>query len=238
MKKQHRKWRLRPIPGNPDFVMATADGMRRAVERFDPAAGWEAVAGSLVPLLPRNTPSPVRAGAPIQAYLPPGIPVSFGIDMGPLIAVVTREVADRWGVEATAVAKTALDNIRALAAELPPEVVTEVPLDDGTKAQILQSRAGWASAILLLPDLLPRFIGAGPHLVGAPCRDVVIAFPESTPLDLVASIVESISMADPSGIAVGAFRHWAGSLEAAPYPRHHVLADVALEPRPIGPMPS
>jgi hypothetical protein len=219
-------------------VTASVDDVLRAMQGLAVDKSWAQVAPSIVPLLPRHTPSPVRAGAPIQAYLPPGIPVSFGIDLGPAFAAVTRELADGWGVDSATVAKTALDNIRALAAGLPAAAVQQVALDSRTSVRILQSHAGWASAVLLLPDLLPRFFGPGPHIVGAPCRDVVMAFPPSMPIDLVADIVEAISYDDPAGIAVGGFRHHAGSLEAVPFARLQAVFDARHAGHPFGPVVS
>ena len=70
-----------------------------------------------------------------------------------------------------------------------------------------------ASGLLIVPDLLPRFFGPGPHLVGAPCRDVVMAFAEDTSLDLVFDLVESLAWADPVGLIPTCYRHVGGVLE-------------------------
>jgi hypothetical protein len=79
--------------------------------------------------------------------------------------------------------------------------------------RVLQSGAGWASGLLVVPDLLPRFFGPGPHVVAAPCRDVVMAFAEDTSLDLVFNLVESLAWADPVGLVPACFRHVGGQLE-------------------------
>jgi len=198
--------------------MATSDDVRRAFEGLDLDAGWDGLAPSILPLLSRRVPSPIRAGAPVQALLGPGILVGFGIDFGPAFATVTRNLVERCGISDGDVVSTALRNVRALAVELPPEAVKTVDLDDGRVVRVLQSGAGWASALLLVPDLLPRFFGPGPHLLGAPCRDVVMAFPQGTPLDLVFDLVEGLAWADPVGLVAACYRHQDGSLEQVPAP--------------------
>lgn len=233
---KHRKPQRTRAAGadGPLFTVATSADVLRAFERFDPGVGWETIGASILPLLPRHTPSPIRVGAPIQALLGPGLLVGFGIDVGPAFIGVTRELVEGWGVADADVVATSLTNVRALATELPPGVVTTVDLSDGLAAQILQSRAGWASTLLLLPDLLPRFFGPGPHLVGAPCRDVLLAFPPDAPLDLLFDLVEGIAWADPAGLVASCHRHRDGILEpvAAPLSGGVVTFDVERPDRP------
>lgn len=231
MKKQRSKRRTRPRSGGASspFTMATSDDIRRAFEHVDLDVGWARIAPSILPLLPRRTPSPIRAGAPLQAMLEPGILVGFGIDFGPAFATVTRDLVGRWDVGDGDVVVAALANVRALAAELPPAVVKTVDLDEGAVAHVLQSGAGWASSLLLVPDLLPRFFGPGPHLLGAPCRDVVLAFAAGTSLDLVFDLVEGLAWADPVGLAAPCYRHLDGALEPVPAP----LPGAVVAPEPV-----
>lgn len=215
MKKRRSKQRAATRSGaaQSPFTIVTSDDIRRALEDVDLDVGWDHLAPSVLPLLPRRVPSPIRAGAPLHALLGPGILVSFGIDFGPAFATVTRDLAERWGVVDGEVVARALANVRALAAELPPQAVKRVDLDEGVVVRILQSGAGWASSLLIVPDLLLRFFGPGPHLVAAPCRDVVMAFTEDTSLNLVFDLVESLARADPVGLVPACFRHVGGQLE-------------------------
>jgi hypothetical protein len=221
MKKQRPKQRALPRSGDAQspFTLATSDDVRRAFERLDLDVGWDGLAPSILPLLPRRAPSPIRTGGPLQAMLGPGILVGFGIDFGPAFATVTRNLVEGWGIGDGDVVSAALRNVRALAVELPPEVVKTVDLDDGRVVRVLRSGAGWASTLLLVPDLLPRFFGPGPHLLGAPCRDVVMAFPPGTPHEFVFDLVEGLAWADPVGLVAACYRHLDGSLEEVPAPR-------------------
>lgn len=236
MKKRRPKQHARPRSGTgrPQFTVATTDDVMRAFEQVDLDIGWDGLAPSILPLLPRRAPSPIRTGGPLQAMLGPGILVSFGLDFGPAFATVARNLVERWCIGDGDIVSAALGNVRALAVELPPEVVKTVDLDDGEVVRVLQSGAGWASTLLLVPDLLPRFFGPGPHLVGAPCRDVLMAFRAGTSLDLVFDLVEGLAWADPVGLVPACYRHLDGSLEQVPAPLTgsvHAL-EVGLPVRP------
>jgi len=234
MKKQRPKHRALPRGGDAQspFTMATSDDIRRALEHVDLDVGWDQLAPSILPLLSRRVPSPIRAGAPVQAMLGPGIVVGFGIDFGPAFATVTRDLVGRWGVADSDVVAQALANVRGLAAELPPRAVKRVDLDEGVVVRILQSGAGWASGLLIVPDLLPRFFGPGPHLVGAPCRDVVMAFAEDTSRELVFDLVESLAWADPVGLIPACYRHVGGVLETITAPPGPVVLPEVDPPVP------
>ena len=193
--------------------MAGGAALARAIERLDPDAGWPTIRPSVLPLLPRHTPPAIRAGAPIQAILGPGILVGFGIDLGPAFAGITRDMVERWGIDDAEVVAAAVANVRALAGELPPAVVKDVPLPGTDTVRVLQTGGGWASALLVVPEMLPRFVGTGPHHVGAPCRDVLLAFSATTPAEVVLDLVEGIAALDPVGLVPRCFHHSSGSVE-------------------------
>ena len=167
---------------------------------------------------------------PEHPAAPAAPPVRIGIDFGPAFATVTRNLVARWGISDGDVVSAALGNVRALAVELPPEVVKTVDLDDGAVVRVLQSGAGWASTLLLVPDLLPRFFGPGPHLLGAPCRDVVMAFSARTSLDLIFDLVEGLAWADPVGLVAACYRHVDGSLEQVPAPPPGSVVPLGVSP--------
>lgn len=204
--RRHGRW-------GPVLTMAGGAALTRAFERFDPDAGWPAIRPSVLPLLPRHTPPAIRAGAPIQAILGPGLLVGFGIDLGPAFAGITRDLVERWGVDDAEVVAAAVDNVRALAAELPSAIVKDVSLPGTDVVRVLQTGGGWASALLVVPEALPRFFGPGPHHVGAPCRDVLLAFSAATPTEVVLDLVDGIAAPDPAGLVPACYRHASGSVE-------------------------
>ncbi len=216
------------------FTMASPAALASAFERFDPDASWETIQPSVLPLLQRHTPPAVRAGAPVQAILGPGLLVGFGIDLGPAFASITRELVERWGIDDVEVVAAAVGNVRALAAELPPAIVKDVDLPETDVVRVLQTGGGWASALLVVPELLPRFLGPGPHRIGAPCRDVLMAFSAATPPALVLDLVEDIARLDPAGLVPNCFHHAAGSIEPLRVDPGDLLpaVDVAARDRP------
>lgn len=204
--RRQRRW-------EPAFSIAGPAALARAFKRLDPDSGWPTIRPSVLPLLPRHSPPAIRAGAPIQAILGPGLLIGFGIDLGPAFAGITRDMVERWGIDDGEVVGAAIDNVRALAAELPPAIVKDVPLPGADTVRVLQTGGGWASTLLVVPELLPRFIGPGPHHIGAPCRDVLFAFSAATPAEVVLDLVEGIAALDPAGLVPTCFHHAAGSVE-------------------------
>ncbi len=215
MKKRRakRSGRRREGRWEPAFTLPDVATLTNAFGRLDLDAGWPAIRPSVLPLLPRHTPPAVRAGAPIQAILGPGLLVSFGIDLGPAFAGITRDMVEHWEIDDAEVVASAVDNVRALAAELPSAIVKDVDLPGTDVVRVLQTGGGWASALLVVPDMLPRFIGPGPNRLGAPCRDVLLAFSAATPAEVVLDLVEGIATLDPVGLVPTCFDHVAGSLE-------------------------
>jgi hypothetical protein len=204
--RRERSW-------EPAFTLPSVSALAGAVERLDLDAGWPTIRPSVLPLLPRHTPPAIRAGAPIQAILGPGLVVGFGIDLGPAFAAVTRDMVARWEIDDAEVVAAAVGNVRALAAELPPGIVKDVALPGAGTVRILQTGGGWASALLVVPEALPRFVGPGPHHVGAPSRDVLLAFPAATPVEIAFDLVEGIAALDPAGLVPACYRHASGSVE-------------------------
>jgi hypothetical protein len=197
----------------PVFTIPSGAALAGAFERLDLDAGWPTIRPSVLPLLPRHTPPAIRAGAPIQAILGPGLLVGFGIDLGPAFAGITRDMVEQWKVDDAEVVAAAVANVRSLAAELPPAIVRDVSLPGADTVRVLQTGGGWASALLVVPEMLPRFVGAGPHHIGAPCRDVLFAFSAATPAEMVLDLVEGVAALDPAGLVPACFRHAAGSID-------------------------
>ena len=165
---------------NEESLVATAtmDDVLDAIEQIDLGQGWEAIAPGLVPLLPRRRPLPPM-DAPLSRVVAPGLRISYGVDIGPAFWYVAEKQLPEWGVTVDELAERALANVRARAKArsqfgLIHEMVADVP------TLAFQSREGWASALLLLPDELARVFGDEPRLILAPMRDVIFGLPLDT----------------------------------------------------------
>ena len=144
-----------------------------AIERLSPELPWEEVASSVLPVFERAVPPtlPPEAHDQVRLVLPPGVSVGFGVDIGPALMRVTRGLLQEWGQTADALAVRAVFNLRARAGVADPADLVRVPVED-LVVTAYQSGDGWASALLLVPDLL------GPRGVRLARRGALHARPE------------------------------------------------------------
>lgn len=188
-----------------------------AIERLSPELPWEEVAPSVLPVFERAVPPtlPPEAHDQVRLVLPPGVSVGFGVDIGPALMRVTRGLLQEWGQTADALAIRAVFNLRARAGVADPADLVRVPVED-LVVTAYQSGDGWASALLLVPDLLGRLFGQHPQLFGAPMRDLLISVPPGSDREAFGWLVEELSTLDPNGLALEAFAFSDGLLRCEP----------------------
>lgn len=139
---------------------------------------WSHVRDAVVPLLARRS-SPPLLEEPVVVHLEPGLPVGFGVDLGPAFVHVTALLLRQWRVSEDEVARRALANLRVQARRLDAGIATRGRVGV-TLLTALQVPAGWGSSLLLAPDLLPRWIGRGSSVLVAPARNLLVALPPQT----------------------------------------------------------
>lgn len=172
-----------------------------AIEAFDLGQPWAEVAPSVLPVLPRRRAMPPGTDDRIRRQYPPGIAVGFGADIGPAFMHVTDTLIAQWGVTADELAARAVANVRERAQSrrhfgVIAESIGDVP------TMAFQSREGWASTLLLMPDQFERCFGAEPRMVLAPMRDLLVALPIDTDRDLAAWILDEFCAVDPNALDV------------------------------------
>jgi hypothetical protein len=200
--------------------VASPRAVMAALERFDPDRTWPELRDEIRPMLPRLRPMPAAPEEPVRVMLPPGILVGFGLDLGPALASVTPPLLDRWRIDPDELARTALANVRRLAASCKRSSVVRDAV--GTmEVAALQTGLGIAASLLLVPDQLERFFGAEPGLLLAPMRDLLLRVPIDTPHEEAAWLGEEFEAVDPNCLHLGGFA-WDGATVCA----------VALEPVP------
>jgi hypothetical protein len=179
------------------------------MERFDPEMPWKKARARILPMLPRVRPFPGPELDLARAMLPPGILVSFGIDIGPAITFVGAPLLDRWRVDVATVVDAALANLRRLAADCRPDDVIRDRIGD-VPVTLLQTRLGIAASLVLVPDCLERLLGPGPQLLLLPMRDILIALPPNVEREFAAWLAEEWEALDPNHLHLGGFRHERG----------------------------
>lgn len=199
----------------PGVVTAPLDEVLGALAAAPDPTDWDAVSRFVVPVFPRRRPLPFGAPDPVRLRLPPGVLVSFGIDLGPAFAYVLPEVLAKWPVTAEGLAVVALDNLRDLLTASGPGTLSRVEFD-GIPARVLQTGHGVASTAVLLPDQIRRIFGAAPQRFVAPSRDVLVSLPLASDPEAAADLVEIIAERDPNVPAVESFVLDADGLRCEP----------------------
>lgn len=188
----------------PMVTTAPVDEVIAAVEAVDLKAPWRKVAPNLRIALPR-----LRAMPPGIEDLPtrefaPGINAGLGLDIGPAMLFVGDEQLKGWGVSADRAFDQALSNVKArVAARKQFALITETIADVPTIA--FQSREGWASTLLLLPDELTRVLGERDGLLLAPMRDLIMLLPLDADPGVAVFLLEEFAEADMNALDLPIF---------------------------------
>ena len=189
-----------------DHLVTTADPSEvvAAIEGVDLGAPWAEVAPDLRIALPRRRPLPPGTSGLLTREFPPGIRAGLGLDIGPAMLFISDEQLSGWGVTTHQAFDQALANVSACVRHrsqfaLLHQTIAEVP----TKA--FQSREGWASTLLLLPDELTRVFGERDGLLLAPMRDLTLLMPLGTEYALARFVLEEFAAADMNALDLPPF---------------------------------
>jgi hypothetical protein len=221
--RSHETRRKRRWDDGPVVQMASVDAVLDAIEQLDLDRPWLKVAPHLFPMLPRRRPLPVETDPPLRRSYPPGIEIGFGVDIGPAMLHVGESQIERWGVTEAEVAAAAVGNVRQRAAARRQFGLIQERIQ-GVPVTVFQSREGWASALLLVPDELGRIMGDKPGLLLAPMRDVLLRMPLDTDVALAHWLLEEFVALDPNGLAVPVLALVDGVLRFAPSPAPGAVA--------------
>jgi hypothetical protein len=201
-------------PDEPQVTTAPVDEVISAIESVDLKAPWEEVAPNLRIALPRRRALPVDIDDLPTREFSPGIRALLGLDVGPAMLFVAPEQLEGWGVSADRAFGRALDNVRErVAARKQFALIHEHIADVPTLA--FQSREGWASSLLLLPDELTRVLGDRNSLILAPMRDLIICLPLDVEREFAQWLLEEFAAVDMNALDLPPFALVDGHLTRA-----------------------
>lgn len=188
-------------PEEPLVETAMVEEVLAAIESVDLEAPWEEVAPNLCVALPRRRDLPVDTEGLPKHHYPPGIETVLGLDIGPAMLFVPQEQLVKWEVTADEAFARALDNVRERVAirkqfALIHERIADVP------TLAFQSREGWASQLLLLPDELVRVLGDRNGLILTPMRDLVICLPLDVEREFADWLLEEFAEVDMNALDI------------------------------------
>ncbi len=117
-----------------------------------------------------------------------------------------------------ALATRALDNLTRRAREADERDLLRDAVDD-VPVTVFQSRDGWASTTVLLPEEMDRLFGPGPALFVAPSRDLLIGLPIDVDPEFATWLTEEFEAIDPNALRLEAFEWRDGTVRCRPLAR-------------------
>jgi hypothetical protein len=189
-----------------DQLVTTAEveDVVAAIEAVNLDAPWSEVTPNLRIALPRRRPLPQGVGDLPTRDFPPGIAAGLGLDIGPAMLFVGDEQLAGWGVTADRGFEQALANVRARVAARKQFALIHEHIA-GVPTVAFQSREGWASSLLLLPQELTRVLGERNGLILAPMRDLLLCMPLDTEPEFAYLMLDQFAEADMNALDLPLF---------------------------------
>lgn len=189
---------------------------RRAYAAMPKPVPWAWAEPRLIPLLAGPYFDP--PGEPlVRCVLPPGITVTFGIDLGNgVLPCVDAPVAERWESTPEQICRSAVANLERRAARIEEAAVKTGTLS-GHFIGLLAAPNGWSSSILLSPTHLMRLFGPQDQLFLAAGHGTLISMAMDVPAHVARALVFEYEvkelyplLLDPFSLIDGVVR-WGGS---------------------------
>ena len=182
---------------------------------------WEDVAGDILPVFERARPFTYEVEPPAHAVVPPGVTVGFGVDLGLAFARVGAAQLEDWPVDLAGLTERALRNLRRRARHARDYDLVREPIG-GFPTVAFQSRDGWASTAVLVPEAIERLFGPEPALLIAPSRDLLVGLPADVDLAFATWLAEEFEADDPNALRLEAFEWRDGTVRCRPLMRDAV----------------
>lgn len=183
-------------PAGPDVRVAGLEEVLGSLGGLSADLPWADVAPLVVPLFERVRPFLPAPSERVTSVVPPGIPITLGIDLGPAFAHVTASMVETWPVSSADVTAQALANLHGRASAVEPARVVWDDID-GVPTGWLQTDLGIGSTLVLAPDELRRILGGERRLLVAPMRDLLVAVPPDE-VDLATWLYREVASQDPN----------------------------------------
>jgi hypothetical protein len=187
----------------------------------DHGLDWEEIADDVLPIFERARPFGYELEPPAHAIVPPGVTVGFGIDLGLAFARVAAIQLDAWPVDLAGLTERSLRNLRRRARHARDYDLVDEPIG-GIPTRVFQSRDGWASTTVLVPEAMHRLFGPEPALFIAPSRDLLVGLPVDVDLEFATWLAEEFEAEDPNALRLEAFEWRDGTVRCRLLARHAI----------------
>lgn len=182
---------------------------------------WEDLAEDVLPVFERARPFAYEVGPPAHAIVPPGVTVGFGVDVGPAFVRVGLGHLEAWPVDLAGLTERAMRNLRRRARKAHDYDLVQNSIG-GVPTVAFQSRDGWASTAVLVPEAMERLFGPAPALFIAPSRDLLVGLPVDIDAEFATWLAEEFEAADPNALRLEGFEWRDGTVRCRALDRDSV----------------
>jgi hypothetical protein len=187
----------------------------------DGGFAWHDVEDEILPIFERARPFAYEIDPPAQAMVPPGVTIGFGVDLGLAFGRISVVHLEGWPIDLPGLTERALRNLRKRARHATDyDLVSDAV--DGVPTTVFQSRDGWASTTILVPEAIERLFGRAPALFVAPSRDLLARLPIDVDLEFATWLTEEFEATDPNALRLEAFEWRDGRVRCRPLARDSV----------------
>ncbi len=195
--------------GDPDAADPSVDPSIEEVEAalatVPEHIGWDWAVDRLIPVFERGYAEGVAGDPMVNTATAVGVGIGFGIDLGPVIARVTKSMAERWEASVEQIERAAFAHLAEVVADIGPGHVQPMVIQ-GHFFRALTHPPGWASSVLLAGETeLIRIFGTRDAFFTAPARHSVLAFGLGTPTRVVAAITVECELLEPHPLQLDPF---------------------------------
>ena len=196
--------------------------LRGLIDRMDDRGfEWDDVVDDVMPIFERARPFSFEVDPPARTIVPPGVTIGFGVDLGLAFARVSVVHLTGWPVDMSSLTERAIKNLRKRARQAIDYDLVSEPIG-GVQTTAFQSRDGWASTVVLVPEAVERLFGREPALFIAPSRDLLVRLPIDVDLEFATWLTEEFEAADPNALRLEAFEWQDGLIRCRPLARDSV----------------
>lgn len=192
--------------------MPTAEAMAEALQRIPRGMPWTWAALRVMPAV-RGERIQVMDDLELEelgfapassfpaVHLPPGVDVTFAVEVEVLNVNVDQRQFDAWEMTPEQVLPAAMANLRRTVGTWDGKAYDD--RHEGVSIRMLEGWPPWASSLVLLPDELKRILGDEDQLLIAPYQCNLISLPVDVDRDLAADIVDMFGLINPASLLIG-----------------------------------
>lgn len=192
--------------------MPTGEAVAEALATIPPHMPWAWACLRTVPMI-RGARVPYLADDELEElgfqpasafpslHMPPGVDVTFGVEVDPAHITIDQERLDAWDLTVERIAPVALGNLcRSIGSWSGGAYTDEFEM---VQVRMLEGWPHWSASLVLVVDELMRTFGSGDQLFIAPYHCNLISLPIDVDRDVAADLVDLFGAINPQSLLLG-----------------------------------